>query len=69
MEIVDRTNELKSIQAEIKAEESKIYYEMCKVISTHRNTIRQGAVAVAELDVYCSRAKLGAQLNGIIPEV
>eukprot|EP01035_Chromulina_nebulosa_P037044 gene37044-49983_t len=69
MEVVEKTNELKSIQADLKAEEAKICYEMCKTIATHREVIRRCAEAVTALDLYCSRARLGAQLNGIIPEV
>ena len=42
---------------------------MCKTIATHREVIRRCAEAVTALDLYCSRARLGAQLNGIIPEV
>ena len=69
IEIVERTNELKSVYAEIKAEENRIYFEMCRTIFAHREDIRRSAEAVAEIDLFCSRARLGAQLQGIIPEV
>lgn len=56
-------------QGLLKAEEAKILSEMCRTISKHRQEIKAGASAVAEVDVYRAKAMIGAKLKGIIPEV
>ena len=69
MDVVEPTNEMKSVFGLIRAEENKILFEMCQIISLHRNEISAAVTAVAELDVFLAKAKLGQKLKGIIPEV
>eukprot|EP01038_Epipyxis_sp_PR26KG_P012193 gene12193-16336_t len=69
MELVEPTNELRSLQAQLKAEESKIFFAMCKSISTHRNAIRLSVKAIAMVDVFMAKAKFGQMIKGTIPEV
>lgn len=69
MELVEPTNEMKSIFAQLKAEENRIFFEMCKSISKYRDEIRQSVGAIAELDLLMAKAKLGNKLKGVIPEV
>ena len=69
MEVIEPTNEMKSILASIRAEENKILFEMCKVVSEYRQNIKDSVAAVAEIDVYRAKAILGQKLSGIIPEV
>ena len=68
-EIVEPTNEMKDIQAQLKAEEVQIFYDMCRNISAHRVDIKRSVEAVAEVDVYRAKAKIGVQIKGVIPEV
>eukprot|EP01035_Chromulina_nebulosa_P019183 gene19183-25029_t len=67
--IVEPTNEMRSTLVQIKIEENKILYDMMKCISKHINDIKRALNAVAEVDVFRAKAKLGKILNGIIPEV
>lgn len=69
IELVEPTNEMKSILAQLKAEENRILFEMCKSIAKYRDEIRRSVEAVAELDVLMAKAKLGNKLKGVIPEV
>jgi len=69
MEVVEPTNEMKSFQGQLRAEENRILFEMCKTISVYRNEIKASVTAVAEVDVFRAKAKLGEKLRGIIPEV
>ena len=68
-EVVDMTNEMKSMQGQLRAEENRILSEMCRAISDHREEIRQAVEAVAEVDVIHAKAKLGVSLRGVVPEV
>lgn len=68
-EIVEPTNEMKSLAETIKAEENKILYEMCRMIATHREAIKTALFAVADVDIMRARAKLGRTMKGTIPEV
>jgi DNA mismatch repair protein MutS2 len=69
IEIVEPTNEMKSLQAKLREEEAAIFYDMCKSISTHRKVLKTSTRAVAEIDVYRAKAKLGESFKGVIPEV
>lgn len=53
----------------IRAEENRILFEMCQTISQNRAEIRQAVTAIAEIDVFRAKAKVGARMRGIIPEV
>lgn len=68
-EVVEPTNEMKSIQGLIKAEESRILFEMAQTISQNRVEIRAAVTAIAEIDVLRAKAKIGQRMKGIIPEV
>lgn len=67
--MIEPTNELKSIYASIRAEENKIYFEMCKSISSNRDFIKTAVNAIAELDGYRAKAIMGKKLKGVIPEI
>jgi dsDNA-specific endonuclease/ATPase MutS2 len=69
MQIVEPTNEMKSLLAKLREEENAILSAMCKAISLHRESIKTAVRAVAEVDVYRAKAKLGIRLGGIVPEV
>ena len=69
MEIVEPTNEMKSLLAQLKAEETKILFEMCRSIAAFKADIRRSIDAVTEVDVLRAKAKLGLLMKGVIPEV
>jgi DNA mismatch repair protein MutS2 len=69
MEIVEPTNEMKSVLGQIRTEENRILFEMCQAISRHRAEIRASVTAIAEIDVLRAKAKLGERMKGVIPEV
>ena len=69
MEVVEPTNKMKSIIAQMKVEENRILYEMSKTIANYRNEIKAAANAIAELDSYRAKAILGHRLGGVTPEV
>jgi dsDNA-specific endonuclease/ATPase MutS2 len=60
---------MKSVLAQLKAEENKILFEMCQSIARNRESIKAAATAVSEIDVFRAKAKLGALMRGVIPEV
>lgn len=53
----------------IRAEENRILFEMCQTISQNRAEIKEAVTAIAEIDVFRAKAKVGARMRGIIPEV
>ena len=53
----------------IRAEENRILFEMCQTISQNRVEIKEAVTAIAEIDVYRAKAKVGARMKGVIPEV
>lgn len=69
MEVVELTNEMKGLQGELRAEENRILFEMCKTISQHLESIKYSVEAVAEIDVIRAKASLGKALNGVIPDM
>lgn len=69
MEIVEPTNEMKSVLGQIRAEENKILFEMCQMISQYREEIKTAVTAAAEIDVLRAKARLGQRIRGIVPEV
>jgi DNA mismatch repair ATPase MutS len=60
---------MKSVLAQLRAEENKILFEMCQCISRHRDSVKAAALSVAEIDVYLAKAKLGQIMGAVIPEV
>jgi DNA mismatch repair protein MutS2 len=69
MEIVEPSNEMRALQAVLKQEENEIYFQMLKNISYYRTEIRASVKAVAEVDVFCAKARVGLRLGGTVPEV
>ena len=53
----------------IRAEENRILFEMCQTISQNRKEIKDAVTAIAEIDVFRAKAKIGTKMRGIIPEV
>jgi DNA mismatch repair ATPase MutS len=53
----------------IRAEENRILFEMCQTISQNRKEIKEAVTAIAEIDVFRAKAKVGLRMKGIIPEV
>ena len=53
----------------IRAEENRILFEMCQTISQNRVEIKEAVTAIAEIDVFRAKAKVGLRMKGIIPEV
>ena len=68
-EVVEATNELKTVLASLRTEENRVFYEMSRCISDHRDGIRRVMKAVAEIDIIRAKAQLGKKLNGVIPDV
>jgi DNA mismatch repair protein MutS2 len=68
-EVVELTNEMKGFQGQLRAEENRILFEMCRCIAAHLDEIRESVKAVAEIDVVRAKAMLGKTLGGVIPEV
>ena len=68
-EVVDLTNEMKSTQGKLRAEENSILFDMCQAINQYRNEIKEGVMAVAEVDVINAKAKLGVRIGGVVPSV
>ena len=69
MEIVEPTNEMKSKLAELRAEETKILFDMCRSIATYKDEIKKSMKAVTEVDILRAKARLGLAMKGVIPEV
>ena len=42
---------------------------MCQAINQYRNEIKEGVMAVAEVDVINAKAKLGVRIGGVVPSV
>ena len=53
----------------IRAEENRILFEMCQTISQNRKEIKDAVTAIAEIDVFRAKAKIGTKMRGTIPEV
>ena len=64
LEIVEPTNEVKSLQAQLRVEEALILSDMCQMVSKYRNEIKSSTQAVAEIDIYRAKAKLGQLMKG-----
>lgn len=67
--LVEPTNELKRLLAQLREEENRIYLEMCLCIAKHLEAIVVSVRAVAEIDAFAAKANLGKALRGVIPEV
>jgi hypothetical protein len=68
-DIVNLSNEYREIKVQIKVEENRILFEMVRTIANYMSEIQAALQAVAEVDVFQAKAKLGKMLSGVIPEV
>ena len=68
-DVIEPTNQLKSIIARMKVEENNILSDMCRNVARNRKEIEEAANAIARVDTYRAKALLGQKLGGTIPEV
>ena len=68
-EVVQPTNELRSAESELRAEEAKVWRQLTELIVKHREEIERNVASLGQLDVVKARVKLGRRLIGIVPEV
>jgi DNA mismatch repair protein MutS2 len=68
-EVVGPTNELRQAEAELRAEEARVWRELTETILRHREEINYNVNILAQLDVIMARVKLGKRLEGVIPTV
>ena len=68
-EVVQPTNELRSAESELRAEEAKVWRQLTESIVKHREEIERNVASLGQLDVVKARVKLGRRLNGNVPEV
>jgi len=69
MAVIEPTNELKQLQSLFKEEENRILLAMCQCVAAHLIEVVAAVRAVAQVDVFAAKAKLGRKLRGVIPEV
>eukprot|EP01031_Cornospumella_fuschlensis_P024932 gene24932-30122_t len=67
--VVELTNELGLAQEKLKQEENTILNDMCRSIYKHREDIRGGVHAIAQLDVIRAKYLWGQKVEGVIPKV
>ena len=68
-EIVGPTNELRQTEAELKAEEARVWRFLTEQVLRNRLDLEQSVRAVAQLDLVMARCMLGQKLQGVIPVV
>lgn len=68
-EIVGPTNELRQAEAELRAEEARVWRQLTEMIVQHRDEIERNVASVGQLDVAMARVKLGKRLEGVVPTV
>lgn len=68
-EIVGPTNELRQAEAELRAEEARVWRQLTEMIVLHREEIERNIASVGQLDVTMARVKLGKRLEGVVPTV
>ena len=68
-EIVGPTNELRQAEAELRAEEARVWRQLTEMIVQHREEIERNVASVGQLDVTMARVKLGKRLEGVVPTV
>eukprot|EP01031_Cornospumella_fuschlensis_P024222 gene24222-29292_t len=67
--VVELTNELGLAQEKLKQEENTILNDMCRSIYKHREDIKRGVHAIAQLDVIRAKYLWGQKVEGVIPKV
>ena len=68
-EIVEPTNNLRLLERELEAEESRVWRLLTEQVWINSKVLRKSVEAVTRLDLCIARMKLGRNLNGIIPDV
>ena len=68
-EVVGPTNELRQAEAELRAEEARVWRQLTEMIVQHRDEIERTVASVGQLDVTMARVKLGKRLEGVVPTV
>jgi hypothetical protein len=68
-EVVGPTNELRQTEAELKAEEARVWRSLTEQVLNNRKDLERSVRAVGQLDLVLARCLLGQKLKGIIPVV
>jgi DNA mismatch repair protein MutS2 len=68
-EVVGPTNELRQAEAELRAEEARVWRQLTEMIVLHRDEIERNVASIGQLDVTIARVKLGNRLGGVVPTV
>ncbi|KAL9179988.1 hypothetical protein ACHAXT_007958 [Thalassiosira profunda] len=68
-EVVGPTNELRQAEAELRAEEARVWRQLTETIVEHREEIERNVASLGQLDVVMARVKLGRRLEGVVPTV
>lgn len=66
-EIVGPTNELRSAEGELRAEEARIWRSLTAQIIHNKPSLERSVAAVGQLDLLLARLLLGRELKGVIP--
>ena len=68
-EIVGPTNELRQVEAELKAEEARVWRQLTQQIVANQDVLSRSIEAVGAVDLALARLRLGEAIGGIIPTV
>jgi len=68
-EIVGPTNELRQVEAELRAEEARVWRQLTQQIIVNQESLRRSIQAVGQLDLVMARVRLGQTLEGTVPLV
>eukprot|EP00977_Amphora_coffeiformis_P022176 scaffold10570_cov176-Amphora_coffeaeformis.AAC.26 len=68
-EIVGPTNELRQVEAELRAEEARVWRQLTQQIVVNQDILRRSIQAVGQLDLVTARLRLGQALEGTVPLV
>lgn len=67
-EIVASTNEMRQAEAELRAEEARVWRSLTEQILQNRPELEASTAAVGQLDLTMARVALGRKLDGVIPD-
>ena len=68
-ELIGPTNEMRSTEAELRAEEARVWRMLTESVLEHRVEIERSVAAAAQIDLVGARGRLGQRLGGVIPTV
>ena len=60
---------MRQAEAELRAEEARVWRQLTETIVTHREEIERNVASIGQLDVTMARVKLGKRLEGVVPTV